>query len=151
MREIWIQVLVRRILASEAGNSQDPDHLFDAAERVFEKMRAHLSKRIGPEGYRTLLLRAVVLSLADFPKLCNLRLETNGAIAGLRPAAEPDSTGKSSSEALQASLDGAIAVETRFLDLLAAFIGEDLTLHILRAVWPGVPLDDATDRKDERI
>jgi hypothetical protein len=151
MREIWIQVLVRRILASEAGDSQDPEHLLDAADRVFDKLRAHLSKRIGQEGYRTLLARAVVLSLPAFPKLCDLRLETNGVLAGLRPAAETGSREKSGAEPLPAPVDGATAVASCLLDLLAAFIGEDLTLHMLRAIWPEVPLDDATDRKDERI
>jgi len=38
--------------------------------------------------------------------------------------------------------EGRIVLLTQLLGLLVAFIGENLTLRLVREVWPNVPLDN---------
>jgi hypothetical protein len=39
-------------------------------------------------------------------------------------------------------LEGGVVLLSRLLGLLVAFIGENLTLRLLREAWPNVPLND---------
>ena len=49
--------------------------------------------------------------------------------------------------------EGGVVLVAQLLGLLAAFIGEDLTLRFVREVWPDVPLnnlDFGKGAKDEK-
>ena len=132
---------VRHLLALEAAQleaaeSEGQESLLTAAERVLDKLGTHLSKRIGQEGFRTLLARALALTKAPFPSFRTVRVEENGSLTGLREAAEVS--------------EGAAALLVRFLELLVTFIGEDLTLQMLGAVWPELDKDGAADEESER-
>ena len=129
--------IVRHLLVLEAAEGEDRESPLDAAERVSDKMRMHLSKRIGPDGFRTLLARALALTKAQFPSLRAVRVEENGSLIGLRGAAETS--------------EGAAATLGRLLELLVIFIGEDLTLRMLGAVWPELDADGAADEESERL
>ncbi len=128
--------IVRHLLALEAVEGEEPESLLDAAERVSDKMRAHLSRRIGQDGFRTLLARALALTKAQLPSLRAVRVEENGSLSGLREADEAS--------------EGAAAVLGRLLELLVIFIGEDLTLRMLGAVWSELDLDSVADEENER-
>jgi len=129
--------LVRRLLTLEAEQGKDPTPLSDAAERIFDKMRTHLSKRIGQEGFRTLLARALALTKKLFPSLRAVRIEENGSLAGLHGAAE--------------SSEAAVALLACLLGLLVTFIGEDLTLRMLGAVWPELDVNSTADEENRRL
>ena len=136
MRADAILDLVRRLLIVEAEENGDPTSLSFAAERVSDKMGAHLSTRIGREGFRTLLARALALTKAQFPSLLVVRVEENGSLVGLHGDAE--------------SSEGAAALLGCLLGLLVTFIGEDLTLRMLGAVWPELDGDSVADEEDEK-
>jgi len=160
MRANAIFGLVQRLLTQEAAGSQDQEVLIEAAEHVAEKLRAHLSKRIGQEGFRTLLVRALTLATGQFPPLSAVRVGADGSLIGLRRSISPgvpDTRTSSKETRIEARLkeiqareahsetvDGAVVLLATFLELLVTFIGEDLTLRILSAIWPEAAFDEAT-------
>jgi hypothetical protein len=147
MRATAIQGLVQQLLTQEAAQSQDQDSSQDqdfflaATERVLNMLHLHLSKRIGQEGFRTLLARALALTSVQFPALSGVRVAADGSLAGLRGTAEAD-------EAEIA--EGAAALISQLIALLTTFIGEDLTLRILGSVWPEIAWDDAPSGENKR-
>ncbi len=150
MRATAILGLVQRLLTHEAAESQDQEALIEAAERASDKVRAHLSKRIGQEGFRTLLARALTLTTAQFPHLSAVRIGADGSLVGLRAAMSRGLGETQNNETRGAVVEGAVALVAHLLALLITFIGEDLTLRLLSAVWPELALDNAPDQKDER-
>lgn len=155
MRATAIMGLVRRLLTLEAAKSQDQESVIGAAERVSDNLRAHLSKRIGQEGFRTLLTRALTLTTVQFPHLSAVRVGEDGSLVGLRRAAGISVHKTPDDVTQQDAVEGAVALMAQFLALLISFIGEDLTLRILSTVSPGLAIpelasDDVTGWEDER-
>lgn len=149
MRTIAMLDLVRRLLAHEAAESQDQDSLIEAAERVSEELRVHLSKRIGQEGFRTILARSLALTTAQFPHLSAVRVGADGTLIGLRGAISHAQEAQDK-EAQGVTIEGAVALVAQLLALLISFIGEDLTLRLLSAVQPEFAWDDVTGRENEK-
>ena len=149
MRATAIQGFVRRLLTHEAAGRQDEDALLAAVERISDKLRVHLSNRIGQEGVRTLLARALTLTTTQFPRLSTARVEADGSLAGLRGAISPGSHEPGDKEPQRETIEGAVAFVAHFLALLVTFIGADLTLRILSVVWPELTFDDATGWETE--
>lgn len=153
MRAIAIQGLVRRLLTLEAAENQDQESVIGAAERVSDKLRAHLSQRIGQEGFRTLLARALTLTVNQFPHLRTVRVAEDSSLVGLRRAASATQETRDD-VSQQDTVEGVVALVAHLLGLLFTFIGEDLTLRILSAVVPALALpepasDDAAGRENE--
>ena len=149
MRTIAMLDLVRRLLIHEAAESQDQDSLIEAAERVSEELRAHLSKRIGQEGFRMILARSLVLTTAQFPHLSAVRVGADGTLIGLRGAISHAQEAQDK-EAQGVTIEGAVALVAQLLALLISFIGERLTLRLLSAVQPKFAWDDVTGRENEK-
>ena len=135
-----VQALTRRLLAHEAGERPDAEALADAAERAFDKLRLHLSKLLGTDGFRVLLRRAITLARAQFPWLEGVEAQSDGSLKGLAAAAAaaPARGGGSTAAHDAEAVEGITAVPDHFLGLLQAFIGQDLSLRLLRGVWPEV-------------
>ena len=129
------QDLARRLLAYEAGVSQRPEARVEAAPPAVDKLRFHLSKLIGPAGFQAFLDRSLGLARAEFPWLAEVQVEPDGALKGLREVVE----GRDPAEAAA----GVTAVLAHFLGLMVSFIGDPLTLRLMRAVWPELSLSDA--------
>ena len=112
---------------------------------VCEKLRLHLATFLGKTGFHTLLARSLALSTAEVPWLGAVRARADDSLDGL--------------EAPQAQLDpqefseGEVVVLSQLLGLLVAFIGEKLTLRLVREIWPDLPLDnwnyDEEDKNEE--
>jgi hypothetical protein len=47
--------------------------------------------------------------------------------------------------------EGSVILLSQLLGLLVAFIGEDLTLRLVREIWPKVPLSDLDFSKGDKI
>jgi len=154
MRAITRVALVRRLLTLEAVGSQDQEALVAAAERVLDRLRAHLSQRIGQEGFRTLLARALTLTTPRFPRLKAVRVEADGSLSGLRRAADAGPQEAQDDVTPQEAVEGTTALAAHLIELLITFIGEDLTLRILSTVSPTLSLpaasDDAAGWENER-
>ena len=105
-----------------------------AAEQVFWKLSQRLAQLITLVVADALLARAVHLSRAEFPFLDRAQTARSAAAWTLR--LRESAEGAESSQAAE----GFEAVLAILIALLISFVGEDLTLRVLREVWPELPM-----------
>ena len=122
--------LARRLLAA-SQTAGDP-HVHEAVV-VIEKLRIILTKFAGAEGFASLLRRALLLATADVPALQSVKIGADGRLEGFEQIVADKGTGAAGGEA-------AVAITAHLLDLLVTFIGEPLTLTLVRAAWPDTSL-----------
>jgi hypothetical protein len=124
-----MRALAERLLALVAASQTAADASQQAALRVLEKLGLALSRFAGQDGFTALLGRARSLARAEFPTLKSVNIGKGGRLEGL--------------DVLVAGADGtdaAIAVTAQLLGLLVTFIGEPLTLRLVREAWPEASL-----------
>jgi len=105
-----------------------------ATFQVFEKLRPQLATLVGNGGFRALLTRALALANAEVPWLRAVRVKADGTLERLdEPGTQvdPEQLG-----------EGSVVLLAQLLGLLVALIGANLTLGLVREVWPEIPLDD---------
>lgn len=123
------QELARRIVERATADCESPAQVARAIESTFIQLRELMSGMVGKEGFHALVGRALYLSRVRLPQdlslfselaptsLCSgwsAGVERAGALAGVRCAA-----------LLFGDLVG----------LFGSFIGEDLTLRLIRRTW----------------
>lgn len=130
-----VRDLARQVL--EASRSAPPRHgaaTPPAHETVLvcETLRKSVARFAGADGFEALLRRAVALARNEVPGLARVRIGADGAWdeEALRDLA----AGGRATEA-------AVAVAANLLALLVTFIGEPLTLQLVREACPGADLD----------
>jgi hypothetical protein len=128
---ISMRDLAQRLLTLEAASQTTTDAPLHEAVRVLEKLRSSLSRFAGPDGYSALLGRALALARTDVPSLQTVKVGADGRLEGL----EGLFTG-----ADNAGADATTAVITQLLRLLMQFVGEPLTLRLVREAWPDAAL-----------
>ena len=121
-----IRDLARQLLAA-SQTAADP-HVPEAVV-VIEKLRIILTKFAGAEGFASLLRRALLLASADVPALQNVKIGADGGLDGFEQIVTCAEGG-----------EAAVAITSHLLDLLVTFIGEPLTLTLVRAAWPDTSL-----------
>jgi hypothetical protein len=121
------------LLAKEIGVEADSADLSVAAERVCQKLSRPLSRSISSAGFQAILSRALHLARAEFPFLEGVRAG-RGADAGFEGLIEHVHDVEPG-----VAVEGLVAVLGTLLDLLIRFIGEVLTLRMVREVWPDLP------------
>lgn len=104
-----------------------------AAFFVCQRLCAHLATFMGDVGIQALQSRALELATADVAWLSAVSVKADGSLGGL-DAPEADVSPAEHARA-------AVALLARLVDLLATFIGEELTLQLVREAWPDLPLD----------
>jgi hypothetical protein len=129
-----MQSFARRVLACEPPGTKPSEAKTSEAFQVFDKLRPHLATLTGNGGFRALLSRALALANAEVSWLSAAHVRANGSLEGL--------------EELRGQLDpteffeGGVVLLAQLLGLLVAFIGENLTVSLVREVWPKVSLKD---------
>lgn len=124
----------KRLMAYETGGNRPYGDKILLGFHVCEKLRQHLATFMGKTGFHTLLARALALASVEVPGLRAVRVKPDDSLEGL--------------EELQQQLDpdklfeGGVALLAQLLGLLVTFIGEVLTVRLVREIWPKVPLDD---------
>ena len=129
-----IRDFAERLIAYETGGNESSAAKSTAAFPVCEKLRPHLVTLMGNTGFCALLSRALARAEADVPSLRAMQVKADGSLAGLDKLgvqANPEELAK-----------GSVVLVAQLLGQLAAFIGEDLTLRLVREVWPQLPLND---------
>jgi hypothetical protein len=121
------------LLAEESGGEADTRGLSAAAERVCQKLSRRLSRLVSPDGCKALLSRALHLARREFSFL-----------EGVRAGAPPDVClegldDRTHDVDASDARKGLLALLGTLLDLLVGFIGEDLTLCLVREVWTALP------------
>jgi hypothetical protein len=126
------------LLAKETGGETDPPRLANAAERVGQKLSQRLGKSVSAAGAQALVARALKIARAEFPFLegVSAGATPEECFAGLRK--------RVLSIEVSEVRTGLVAVLGILLDLLVGFIGEGLTLRLVRDVWPDLPLFEPT-------
>ena len=128
-----MRALAQRLLALEAASPAATDAPLPEAARVIEKLRASLSRFAGLEGFAALLRRALALARVEDPALQAVKVGQDGRLEGL--------------ETLFAGADNAGAEATtviiiQLLGLLNTFVGQAITLRLVREAWPEAALSD---------
>ncbi len=147
--------LARGLLAYEATTGESADPTESATLRVYEKLRYNLSVFAGVAGFQSLATRALVIARPDAPSLGAVRISENGTLRGLRdPESHIEKNPQSETDKVRPGIDlpgeaGAILI-ARLLGLLHIFLGEALTLSLLRVTWPGVDLTNAILKTGEK-
>jgi hypothetical protein len=128
----------KQLLASEGDPWSSAEECASAAWRVYEKLNARLAPLLGSAGVQALFVRSAKLAQTEFGSLAEI--------------ATPEGLTRLGS-CLQA-LDPAIATEAAatlfgtFLDLITTFIGERLTVLVLRSAWPTI--EDTAPRETKK-
>lgn len=126
-----VKEFARQLLAYEAAAGKSAGANPSAAFRVCEKLRHLLGTLTGTAGFRSLLSRALALSNEDVRWLKAVHVKADGSLEGLG-----DLEGKVSKGDFA---KGEVSLIACLLGLLVTFIGEDLTLRLVRDVWPEAP------------
>jgi len=130
--------LAQRLIAAESARRESrdgaqvdgapgdgaPGKQSQATVQVTEKLRITLTRFAGRDGFYALLSRALALSKAQVPALQTVKIRAEGSLEGFL-----DNT------------DGGVVLIAHLLGLLATFIGESITLRLLREAWPEETLD----------
>jgi hypothetical protein len=122
-----LRALSRRLLAASQPVSGPYVH---EAVLVSDKLRVSLTRFAGADGFASLLRRAVVLASAEVPSLQTVKVGADGRLEGFEQLAADTST------------DAAAAVTSYLLGLLVTFVGEPITLRLVREAWPAASLEE---------
>lgn len=128
-REIAARIIAYEVEKAAASASLRPD-----AAHICELLRPHLSTLMGRNGFQALLSRALAVASAEVPGLGAVKVKEDGTLEGWarpEPLAEATSFEESS-----------VLLVAQLLGLLVAFIGDNLTLRLVRDVWSALPLED---------
>ena len=131
-----------RLIAYESRGKKTSGVEDHVAFAVCEKLRPHLATLMGTVGFRTLLSRALTLATEHVPWLSAVQVKADGTLEGLeelRPQLAPEEIA-----------EGRVALLAQLLGLLVAFIGENLTVRLVREVWPQLPFNDSESGKGDK-
>ncbi len=133
--------LAQQLLAYEAAAEEAPVTTESTALRVHEKLRLSLCALAGVAGYRSLASRALTLAKVEAPSLRVMQVTADGSLL-VHSEAESDG-------AMGPADEDQVILLAELLELLHAFIGEELTLRLLRASWPNANFDSSDFWKDK--
>ena len=124
-----------------------------ATLRVYEKLRQGLVEVAGVAGFQSLASRALALARTEAPSLSAARISADGALQGLGQGLdkfESQIDNDKDGAAEYAAGEGGTILISRLLGLLLIFLGEALTLSLLRVTWPGAALDDCNSENGSK-
>ena len=131
---------IREFAARLIGYESDVGRGSEAAESpalsVYKKLRQSISLFAGAAAFESLAFRALMQAQAEAPRLWAAQITEDGSLEGLS-----DLKSQINNDMDLAGDEGAILI-ARLLGLLHIFVGEALTLSLLRLAWPGVAFDD---------
>jgi hypothetical protein len=128
--------LAHRLLTYEAGAAKTSEPMESPSLRVYEKLRQSLGEFVGVVGFQSLASRALTLARPEAPSLSAARVTSDGSLQALGEIETQIDMDKDRAG------EGGIILIARLLGLLRIFLGEALTLSLLRSVWPGEAFDD---------
>lgn len=127
-----MRAFAKRLIVHDAGGKSSAGRHAPAGFPTCEKLRLHLATFMGQTGVHTLLARSLALAVAEVPWLRAVRTGADDPLEGvaqLQAQLDPDEF-----------LEGQVVLLAQLLGLLAALIGDSLTLRLVREIWPKVPL-----------
>jgi hypothetical protein len=128
--------LARRLLGYEANAGKNSETTGSATMRVYEKLRGNLCVLAGDAGFQALASRALTLASSQVPGLRAVQVGADGKLQGVSELEPPM---KADEDPL--AEEGVILISS-LLGLLLMFLGEALTMNLVRNVWPDAAFDD---------
>jgi len=128
----------KRLLAHEGNSGSSSAECAAAAWRLYEKLNARLAPLLGSAGVQGLFVRSAKLA--------------QGEVGSLAEVATPEGMNKLG--AVLQALDPTKATEVAamlfgtFFELMTTFIGERLTVLVLRSAWPTI--EDTASRETKK-
>jgi hypothetical protein len=118
----------KRVLAHEGDAGRSSEECAAASWRVYERLNARLAPLLGSAGVQALFVRSAKLAQAQFGSLAEIAApegmkKLGAALKALSPAS---------------ATEVAATLFATFLELMNTFIGERLTVVILRSAWPTI-------------
>jgi hypothetical protein len=112
-------------------------------------LRRGLGEFAGVAGFQSLASRALALARTEAPSLGAVQVSADGALQGLGDIEYQFDVDKVQAGEFPAG-EGEIILIARLLGLLLLFLGEALTLSLLRVTWPGAAFDDCSSEKGRK-
>ena len=131
-----------RLIAYETRGIKSSGTKTPAAFQVCEKLRPHLATLMGSTGFHALLTRALAVANAEDPWLREVQVKADGSLTGWDAPEAPADAEKLA--------EASVVLLAQLLGLLEAFIGQNLTLRMLREVWPKLSLSDLYFSKEDK-
>jgi hypothetical protein len=128
--------LAHRLLTYEADAGSGSEQTGTPTLRVYEKLRHSLIELVGISGFLSLATRALMLTRPKAAGLGGVRIAPNGSLEGVGEIDTQSDMG------LEVAGDVGFHLIASLLGLLGLFLGEALTLSLLRDAWPGEVFDD---------
>ena len=125
-----VRALAKRLLAMEAAIRSAEGPGPHEAVRVCQKLRISLTRFAGAAGFESLLRRALALARLEVPSLRGIEIKPDCSMEGLEELIRNDGT------------EAGAAITAHLLGLLVTFIGQPLTLRLVRESWPDASLGD---------
>jgi len=97
---------------------------------------------MGNAGFRALLLRSLSLANEEAGWLRAVQIKADGSLEGLGEL--------ETKVEMKKIAGGGVILIAHLLGLLVAFIGENLTLQMVREVWPKLSIDGSNSDKGEK-
>jgi len=140
-----MRYLARYLLTYEGMSAKSSESMESATLCVYEKLRQSLSAFAGVAAFESLAFRALTQAKSEAPSLWAVQIAADGSLHGLgefEPQIDIDKD--------LAGEGGTILID-RLLGLLLIFLGEALTLSLLRLAWPGAALDDCNSENGRKV
>ena len=137
-----MRAFAEHLISFETRESKSSGTSPPPAFPVGEKLRPHLANLMGNAGFRALLARSLALTNAEVPWLRAVHVNSDGSLEGL-----DELEGQVGADKF---FEGRVALLAQLLGLLVAFIGEHLTLLLVREVWPKLSLNDLDFSKRDK-
>jgi hypothetical protein len=130
------------IIEAELAGREDTDAVADAAEKAFTKLRDSLSPLVGEAGFGAVMERAL-----------HVTAQEHGMAVSVHPAtrviARTDLVAAAPRDGAPRLKRWAVAVLAHVLALFCSFIGENLTLRLVRRVWRDLPRGPTASQGEE--
>jgi hypothetical protein len=130
----YMRSFANRLILCEANGSKFATAKRPDAFDVGEKLRPQLATLMGTGCYRALFVRALALASLEVSWLRSASVKADGTLDGLAEL--------QAAQSAEESFEGGVVLLAQVLGLLVAFIGETLTLQLLREIWPSVVFSD---------
>jgi len=141
--------LARYLLSYEGMSAKSSESMGSATLRVYEKLRQSLIAFAGVAAFESLAFRALTQAKSEAPSLWAVQVGADGSLQGLGEFEPQIDMDKDLACEYTAGEGGTILI-ARLLGLLLVFLGEALTLSLLRLAWPGAALDDCNSENGRK-
>lgn len=128
--------LARRLFTYEANAGKTSEPVDSPALCVYEKLRQGLGELAGTAEFQLLASRALTLARLEAPSLSAVKVAADGNLQGMSAVGLP------ADMEMDRVDEGGVILISRLLGLLRIFLGEALTMNLVRDMWPDAASDN---------